>query len=148
MDWWQLIFSQSKVNNGAYDGDRLPDHHWVWPEQTWFQRRRSCLRKAAPSSRGSRPDATRKEQEETRPLSFTRRAGGVEAKGAKIDRRPHSGGFSVVPLLLAEEQIPAEARRALVENRLLDAARLLMREYGLSCTEAGDLLDVSTCNGS
>jgi hypothetical protein len=53
--------------------------------------------------------------------------------------------FSVVPLLLAEAEIPAEARQALVENRLQDAAGLLMQEYGLSCVEASHLLDVSAC---
>jgi hypothetical protein len=53
--------------------------------------------------------------------------------------------FSLVPLLLANRDIPAEARRALVENRLQDAAELLMHEYGLSCIEASDLLDVSAC---
>jgi hypothetical protein len=123
MDLWRFIFSQSKVNNGLYDGDSLPDRHWVWPEQTWFQKRRSCLRKAATSNRGSRPDKKRKERKEGQPLS----------------------NLSVVPLLIVEEEIPAEARRALVENRPLDAAQLLVQEYGLSCKEAGDLLDVSAC---
>jgi len=53
--------------------------------------------------------------------------------------------FSVLPLLLAEEEIPAEAREALLQNRLQDAAKLLMQEYGLSCIEASHLLDVSAC---
>jgi len=53
--------------------------------------------------------------------------------------------FSVVPLLLAEQEIPAAARQALLENRLQDAAEVLMQEYGLSCIEAGYLLDVSAC---
>ncbi|MBI2996841.1 MAG: hypothetical protein HYY46_00065 [Deltaproteobacteria bacterium] len=53
--------------------------------------------------------------------------------------------FSVVPLLFVEEELPAEARRALIENRLQDAAVLLMQEYGLSCIEASHLLDVSAC---
>jgi hypothetical protein len=52
--------------------------------------------------------------------------------------------FSIVPLLLVEEEIAPEVRRALVENRLWDAAQLLMREYGLSCTEARALLDMDT----
>ena len=41
---WQLIFLQSKVNNGAYDGDRLPPQTWDWPEGTWFQTRLHYLR--------------------------------------------------------------------------------------------------------
>jgi hypothetical protein len=55
------------------------------------------------------------------------------------------GHFSVVPLLLAEEQIPAEVRRALLEGRRQDAAEVLMQKYGLSCVEASDLLDVLAC---
>jgi hypothetical protein len=51
--------------------------------------------------------------------------------------------FSIVPLLLAGEGISPEGRQALRENRLGDAAQLLMQEYGLSCIEASDLLDVS-----
>lgn len=53
--------------------------------------------------------------------------------------------FSVVPLLLADEEISTEAHRALLENRLEDAAQVLIQEHGLSCIEAGDLLDVSAC---
>jgi hypothetical protein len=44
MSSWQLIFLQSRVNNGTYDGDRLPAQNWHWPQGTWFQRRRSYLR--------------------------------------------------------------------------------------------------------
>ena len=50
--------------------------------------------------------------------------------------------FLVAPLLLVEEEIAPEVRRALVENRLWDAAQLLMREYGLSSAEAAALLDM------
>ncbi len=46
MSSWQLIFLQSKVNNGAYEGDRLPAHVWHWPEGTWFQKRRNYVRAA------------------------------------------------------------------------------------------------------
>lgn len=53
--------------------------------------------------------------------------------------------FSIVPMLLVSEAIPAAARQALSENRLQDAAEILMREIGLSCVEARDLLDVSVC---
>ena len=53
--------------------------------------------------------------------------------------------FSVLPLLLVNRDISAEARRALVENRLQDAAQLLMRQYALSCLEVSHLLDISVC---
>jgi hypothetical protein len=53
--------------------------------------------------------------------------------------------FSLVPLLIDGQSIPDEARRALRENRAQDAAEVLMREYGLDCAEAGDLLDVRVC---
>jgi hypothetical protein len=42
---WQLIFQQSKVNNGPYDGDRLPAQNWHWPQGTWLQTRLRYLRK-------------------------------------------------------------------------------------------------------
>jgi len=38
MSSWKLIFQQSKVNNGAYEGDRLPAQNWHWPQETWFQK--------------------------------------------------------------------------------------------------------------
>jgi len=53
--------------------------------------------------------------------------------------------FSLVPLLLTGQSISSEARQALRENRLKDAAEILMEQYGLNCAEAGDLLDVSAC---
>jgi hypothetical protein len=53
--------------------------------------------------------------------------------------------FSLVPLLLANRDISSEARKALLENRLQDAAAVLMEQNGLSCVEAGQLLDVTPC---
>jgi hypothetical protein len=53
--------------------------------------------------------------------------------------------FSLVPLLLTGQSISTEARHALRENRLKDAAEILMEQYGLSCAEAGELVDVSAC---
>ena len=44
MSSWQLIFIQSKVNNGVYDGDRLVAQNWEWPKDTWFQTRLHDLR--------------------------------------------------------------------------------------------------------
>jgi len=56
-----------------------------------------------------------------------------------------STNFSVIPLLLAGQSISPEAREALRENRLKDAAVILMEKYGLSCVEASDLLGISAC---
>jgi len=53
MNPWELIFRQSRVNRGNYDGDRLSAHNWAWPQQTWFQTRLRYLRKGrARYSRG------------------------------------------------------------------------------------------------
>ena len=56
-----------------------------------------------------------------------------------------SQGFSLLPLLLHGQSISSETRRALRENRVKDAAAILMKDYELSCLEAGDLLNVSAC---
>ena len=53
--------------------------------------------------------------------------------------------FSLVPMLLTGQSISPDARQALRENRLRDAAEILMEQYGLSCAEAGELVDVSAC---
>ena len=53
--------------------------------------------------------------------------------------------LSLVPLLLAGQSVSPETRRALRENRLKDAAAILMGQYGLSCVEASDLLNVPAC---
>jgi len=44
MNSWELIFRQSRVNLGSYDGDRLPTQNWDWPRGTWFQTRLWHLR--------------------------------------------------------------------------------------------------------
>jgi len=54
--------------------------------------------------------------------------------------------FSIVPLLITGQSISPEVRQALRENRLQDAAKLIMQKYGLSCIEAGQLLDVPACD--
>jgi len=54
--------------------------------------------------------------------------------------------FSIVPLLIGGQSISPEVKQALRENRLPEAAQLLMQEYGLSCVEAGQLLDISACD--
>lgn len=37
--FWQLVFSQSKVNGAPYFGDSLPGRTWDWPKDTYLQRR-------------------------------------------------------------------------------------------------------------
>ena len=54
--------------------------------------------------------------------------------------------FSLVPLLITGQSISTEARQALRENRLQEAAAILMEEYGLTCAEAGELVDVPACD--
>ena len=54
--------------------------------------------------------------------------------------------LSFIPLLITGKTISAEVRQALRERRLKDAAAMLMQQYGLSCLEAGDLLDVGMCD--
>ena len=56
-----------------------------------------------------------------------------------------SGKFSLVPLLLNGQTISSQAREALRENRIKDAAVMLMNDYGLTCREVGDLLNVGAC---
>jgi hypothetical protein len=53
--------------------------------------------------------------------------------------------LSLVPMLVAGQSISPEAREALHENRLEDAAELFIQQYGLTCAEASDLLDISVC---
>ncbi|HVO93899.1 MAG TPA: hypothetical protein VMT22_13705 [Terriglobales bacterium] len=37
--FWQLVFSQSKVNGAPYNGEELPGRIWDWPKDTYLQRR-------------------------------------------------------------------------------------------------------------
>lgn len=37
LSYWQLVFSQSKVNGCSYRGEALPHAKWQWPRDTWFQ---------------------------------------------------------------------------------------------------------------
>jgi len=41
--FWQLVFSQSRVNGALYHGDELPGYKWDWPKDTYL--RRSLRRK-------------------------------------------------------------------------------------------------------
>jgi len=45
MSFWQLIFLQSRANNGAHCEDTLPAQNWDWPQGTWFQKRLHDIRK-------------------------------------------------------------------------------------------------------
>jgi len=54
--------------------------------------------------------------------------------------------FSLVPLLITGQTISSEIRQALRENRLQEAAAIIIRQYGLSCVEVGQLLDLSACD--
>ena len=56
-----------------------------------------------------------------------------------------SSNVSLIPLLLTGQSISPEARQALREKRLNDAAVILMEKYGLSCVEAGNLLNITVC---
>ena len=37
--YWQLVFSQSKVNGATYRGDHLEGTNWNWPDDTYLRRR-------------------------------------------------------------------------------------------------------------
>jgi len=45
-------------------------------------------------------------------------------------------------LLVGGESISPAARQALRENRVKDAANMIMHDYGFSCVEVGDLLNL------
>lgn len=47
--YWQLIFSQSKVNGAPYFGESLPGRNWDWPKNTYLQRRLQQVRFFQPS---------------------------------------------------------------------------------------------------
>jgi FAD synthase len=74
----------------------------------------------------------------------------VKFLAAGTKRLTKKGDFfmklSFIPLLLTGKTISTEVRQALREKRLKDAAALLMQQYGLSCIEAGDLLDIAMCD--
>ncbi len=44
MSSWQLIFLQSKANDGLYGEDELPQQNWKWTQGTWFQKRLRYVR--------------------------------------------------------------------------------------------------------
>ncbi len=34
--FWQLVFSQSKVNGALYNDEELPGQNWNWPKDTYL----------------------------------------------------------------------------------------------------------------
>jgi len=44
MHTWKSIFMQSRVNNGYYQEEGLPQQAWEWPKKTWFQSRLGFVR--------------------------------------------------------------------------------------------------------
>ena len=42
--FWQLVFSQSKVNGSPYYGESLEGSIWNWPDDTFLQRRLRQIR--------------------------------------------------------------------------------------------------------
>lgn len=60
MNTWEAVFSQSRVNEGYYNGEQLPQVRWAWPRGTWFQSRLDRIRD---HERAVNPKAIRKEKE-------------------------------------------------------------------------------------
>jgi hypothetical protein len=64
MSYWQLIFSQSKVNGAPYNDDELPVFNWNWPTDTYLRRRRDLRESltsfcSSDSPRGGRDEGAR-----------------------------------------------------------------------------------------
>lgn len=39
VSFWQMVFSQSRVNGAPYHGEQLPSSNWHWPKDTFLQRK-------------------------------------------------------------------------------------------------------------
>jgi len=50
MNAWESVFMQSRVNDGYYDEEGLPDQAWPWPKETWFQERLYKVREQEPTA--------------------------------------------------------------------------------------------------
>lgn len=48
MNAWEMVFRQSRVNNGYYEEDPSPQLKWDWPKGTWFQSRLYYVRDHQP----------------------------------------------------------------------------------------------------
>lgn len=64
--FWQVVFSQSRVNGAPYDGDKLETSRWHWPSNTFLQRRRRFLR-SQPMDQTSGDEAGRALRTEQKP---------------------------------------------------------------------------------
>ena len=42
--FWQMVFSQSKVNGAVYQGEHLESSVWSWPADTFLHRRLRQMR--------------------------------------------------------------------------------------------------------
>ncbi len=122
MNTWELIFIQSRANDGWYSEDALPTHVWAWPKETWLKKRLRDLR------------------------SEEKDRDGWPIRGhSLVPHTPATSGnggdhFSLVPLLLGED-VPAEVRRALHEVRSREDAGVLMDRYDRA--DAGALTDIA-----
>jgi hypothetical protein len=126
MNTWELIFIQSRANDGWYNEDALPTHVWAWPKETWLKKRLRELR------------SEEKDRDGWPIRGHYERSGTGEAHTPRNDNaRVH---FSLVPLLLAED-VPAEVRRALHEVRSREDAGVLMDRYDRA--DAGALTDIA-----
>lgn len=50
MNAWESVFLQSRVNDGYYDEEGLPEQAWQWPKATWFRGRLYKVREQAPTA--------------------------------------------------------------------------------------------------
>jgi len=50
MNGWEAIFVQSRVNDGYYNEDELPQKPWQWPAATWFRARLEGVREQKPTA--------------------------------------------------------------------------------------------------
>lgn len=73
MNAWESVFLQSRVNDGYYDEEGLPEQAWQWPEATWFRGRLYKVR----------------EQQSTTSLKSLRRIMTKSKIPAELDLRTH-----------------------------------------------------------
>jgi hypothetical protein len=48
MNAWESIFLQSRVKDGCYAEDDIPQQNWAWPKGTWFKARLNQIRDHQP----------------------------------------------------------------------------------------------------
>jgi hypothetical protein len=106
MTSWEVIFLQSRVNNGAYEGDHLPAQNWDWPRGTWFQERLYYLR-------ARRRQIAQRNSLEMKPANGPTGShiSPVQESTTMAKQRQVPGHFSVAPLLLVKQENSAEVRQ-------------------------------------